>query len=292
MAIDGFVLVDKAGGWTSHDVVARVRRLLGTRKVGHAGTLDPMATGLLVLGVGRATRLLRFIQGLDKEYEAQACFGVATDSLDADGTEVSRTPMPITESDVRGVLPDFIGSIPQIPPMVSAKKVGGKRLYELARAGETVDRPPVIVEIHELEVTGFEPGDYPVVSLRVTCGSGTYIRSLADDIARKLGGRAHLTALRRTGIGHLGVDSAIRVDGDDPPGTAAAEQVLPMAAALAHLPAFEADASLATKVSHGQVLPLTEMPVASPTRVLDSEQHLIAIYTAADDVARPEVVLA
>ena len=147
----GFLLVDKPPGWTSHDVVAKVRGIARMRKVGHAGTLDPMATGLLVIGLGHATRLLRFVQSFPKEYITTAVFGVATDTLDADGAVLSREPLPVSQADVESVLDRFRGPIMQTPPMVSARKVGGKKLYELARDGKTVEREARLVTIHELE---------------------------------------------------------------------------------------------------------------------------------------------
>jgi len=202
------VLVDKPGGWTSHDVVGRCRRIFGIRRIGHAGTLDPMATGLLVIALGRATRLLRFVQESAKTYEATAVFGVATDSLDADGAILTCEEMRFGEAELRDVARRFLGVIPQVPPMVSAIKVEGRRLYQLARAGLEVDRPSRPVEIHSLDILEVSPGIYPEVSFRVTCGSGTYIRVLADDMARALGGRAHLSALRRTAIGPHRVEGA------------------------------------------------------------------------------------
>ncbi len=158
----GFLLVDKPQGWTSHDVVAKVRRAVGV-KVGHAGTLDPMATGLLVLGVGRATRLLRFVQGADKEYIATAQLGVATDSLDADGSVLSREPLPVTSEEVEAAMRRFTGDILQVPPMVSARKVEGRRLYELAREGKVVEREARPVTIWRLELIDIAPSDYPEV---------------------------------------------------------------------------------------------------------------------------------
>jgi tRNA pseudouridine55 synthase len=208
---DGFLLVDKDRGWTSHDVVAKIRGLVGD-KVGHAGTLDPMATGLLVVGIGRYTRLLRYVQRLPKQYRATAQFGVATDSLDADGAIIDRTPLPITLAELETAAERFRGRILQIPPMVSARKVEGKRLYELARAGEVVEREARPVEIYELNITDFAPSDYPEVSFDVVCGSGTYVRTLGDDLARAVGGRAHLTALRRTANGSISVANAVRVE--------------------------------------------------------------------------------
>ncbi|MCB1246946.1 MAG: tRNA pseudouridine(55) synthase TruB, partial [Acidimicrobiia bacterium] len=174
----GFVLVDKEPGWTSHDVVSRLRSHL-PGKVGHAGTLDPMATGLLVVGFGRGgTRLLRFVQGARKEYVATAQVGVATDSLDADGAVLWREPNPVTEAQVLEVLGRFRGRVLQVPPMVSARKVEGTRLYELARRGEVVEREARPVTIHELELLDLAPSDYPEVTFRVVCSTGTYVRTL------------------------------------------------------------------------------------------------------------------
>jgi tRNA pseudouridine55 synthase len=287
---DGFLLVDKQPGWTSHDVVAKARRALGIKKVGHAGTLDPMATGLLILGVGRATRLLRFVQGLAKEYRAEAELGVATSTLDADGEEVAREPVSLTAGDVRAVLAEFTGDIMQTPPMVSAKKTQGRKLYELARAGQEVERDPVRVTVHELEMTEFVPGDFPLVGLRVVCGAGTYIRSLADDIAIRLGTRAHLTSLRRTRIGDHGVEDAVVVDRNT--GAELEEHLLPMSAGIAQLPKVEIGTGLATRVAHGQVLDLDQLPVTGPTRIVATSGELLAIYREVNGKAKPELVLA
>ena len=175
----GFLLVDKPGGWTSHDVVAKVRNLAGG-KVGHAGTLDPMATGLLVLGLGQSTRLLRFVQSFPKTYEATAVFGVATDSLDADGAILDRTPLPVTEEDLANVIGRFTGKIYQMPPMVSARKVEGRKLYELAREGRIVEREARPIDIYDLEILDIAPSDYPEIRFRVMCSTGTYVRPLAE----------------------------------------------------------------------------------------------------------------
>jgi tRNA pseudouridine55 synthase len=163
---------------TSHDVVAAARRALGIRKVGHAGTLDPMATGLLVLGVGRATRLLRFVQEAPKTYVARMVLGVATDTLDAEGSVVDRAPLPATVEEVEAAAARFVGPILQVPPMVSAVKMAGRRLYELAREGVEVDRPARPVEIYEIDVLDFAPSDYPEAVIRVRCSTGTYVRTL------------------------------------------------------------------------------------------------------------------
>lgn len=294
--LNGFVLVDKPGGWTSHDVVAKVRRLAGQRKVGHAGTLDPMATGLLVLGLGRATRLLRFVQMAPKRYVATAKLGVATDSLDADGAVVWREPMPVDESEVAAVLDRFRGPILQVPPMVSARKVEGKRLYEMAREGGEVEREARAVTISRLEMVEFAPCDYPEVTFDVTCSTGTYVRTLADDIARALGGRAHLIELRRLANGSLDVADALTIEQLE---TLAEEgrfdaAVLTPAAGLPDLVGVVVDAQTAAAVGHGVALGPgwlpADLPPDGPIRVLDGDGRLVAVYRVEAGRARPEVV--
>ena len=291
----GFLLVDKAAGWTSHDVVAKVRNLLGIKKVGHAGTLDPMATGLLVLGLGRTTRLLRFVQEAEKEYVARAQFGVATDSLDADGAVLSRDPMEIEESDVEAALERFRGSIMQVPPMVSARKVEGRRLYELAREGQEVERESRPVTVYALELIDFAPSDYPQVGFRVRCSKGTYVRTLADDLARALGGRAHLTELRRTRNGGLSVAEAHTVESI---ASAAADDewrglVVEPLDGLPDLPLVEVDAEIARAVANG--VPLAGSVLAGAesgfARVADPERRLLGVYRVEGSRAVPEVVI-
>jgi len=292
----GFLIIDKESGWTSHDVVAKVRRHVGG-KVGHAGTLDPMATGLLVVAVGGATRLLRFVQASRKEYVATAMFGVATDSLDADGSVLSRVPMPVSQSQVEEVLDRFRGEIFQVPPMVSARKVEGKRLYELAREGRVVEREARAVTIDELEITDFAPSDYPEVSFRIVCSTGTYVRTLGDDIARALGGRAHLTSLRRTRNGQLDVADSVQIadlveaadDGriDD--------LVVGASEALGALIPVTVDDSGAFRVSNGRPIAYhhdTGVEDHAFVRVLDDAGSLVAVYRRAGEQLLPEVVLA
>ena len=292
---DGFALIDKEQGWTSHDVVAKARGMLGERKIGHAGTLDPMATGLLVLGVGKATRLLRFVQGQTKEYETTAMFGVSTDTLDADGAVLSREPMSIDEEDVVAVLPRFLGTVMQVPPMVSALKVDGRRLYELAREGIEVERHERPVEIHAIEVTDFAPGPYPEVSLRVRCGTGTYVRTLADDIAAALGGRAHLTALRRTAIGSHRVDDAMTLDRLQAAldGNRDRLPLLTPAAGIADLPSIVVDTEAATAIGHGTVFSAAALGLetAGEYAVLDAEGGLLSVYVSDGRRAKPMVVM-
>lgn len=290
---EGFLLVDKASGWTSHDVVARVRGILSERRIGHAGTLDPMATGLLVLGVGRATRLLRFVQEAKKQYTARVGFGVATDTLDADGAILEREPMDFEMEDLRGVAARFVGVVSQVPPMVSAVKVGGRRLYELAREGVEVDREPRTVEISAIEILDFAPGPYPEAEILVKCGTGTYVRALADDLAQALGGRAHLMELRRTAIGSLDVESAHSVeelDAHDGPESI----LLTPAAGLIDLPAVDVDTDTAAGVRNGVVFAAGALGVGEPGsyRIIDRSGSLLAVYASDGARAKPEVVVA
>lgn len=293
----GFLLVDKPPGWTSHDVVAKVRGIARMRKVGHAGTLDPMATGLLVIGLGHATRLLRFVQSFPKEYITTAVFGVATDTLDADGAVLSREPLPVSQADVESVLDRFRGPIMQTPPMVSARKVGGKKLYELARDGKTVEREARLVTIHELELTDFAPSDYPEVSLRVVCSTGTYIRTLGDDIAQALGGRAHLNNLRRTRNGSLLVDAASTLDrlqaaADD---QTLADLVLAPSRALSDFPSVAVSAEQANGISNGRRYETAVLDIAPGmsglVRVISPDGTLLAVSTVDQGRVVPEVVV-
>jgi tRNA pseudouridine55 synthase len=295
---DGFLLVDKEQGWTSHDVVAKVRRLVGG-KVGHAGTLDPMATGLLVLGLGRSTRLLRFVQGFEKEYQATALFGVATDSLDADGAIIERSPLPVDTAELESVAERFRGSILQIPPMVSARKVEGKRLYELARAGQVVEREARQVEIYSLVFTDLAPSDYPEVSFDVVCSTGTYVRTLADDLARALGGRAHLTKLRRVRNGTLGVADAVSVDQiEEAAADGAVESlVIDPATALSDIPGIEVESSYIPGIRNGVAIPTAILldggdgTIQGFVRLL-ADGVLLGVYRIDGPSVKPEVVTA
>ena len=294
----GFLLVDKPSGWTSHDVVAKVRNLLRIKKVGHAGTLDPMATGLVVVGLGRATRLLRFVQGAPKEYVARAVFGVATDSLDADGAILERVEMDVEEGDVAATMERFVGTIAQVPPMVSARKVGGRKLYELAREGIEVEREAREVEIHALDLIDFAPSPYPEVTFRTVCSTGTYVRTLGDDIARSLGGRAHLSALRRVRNGSLHVRDAWGIEDIEQAaaGGTAADLVLSPRDGLPDLAEVIVDPDLAAGVGSGLSFPTTavraEVPPAGPVRIVDAEGRMIAVYRIEESKAFPEVVIA
>ena len=293
--VEGLVVVDKPAGCTSHDVVARIRRIYGLRRVGHAGTLDPDATGVLLVGLGRATRLLRFLTETGKVYRGEVAFGVATDTLDAAGTETDRRPMPdLNREGLEAVLPRFLGTIAQIPPMVSAVKVDGRRLHERARAGEVVERAPRTVRIDRIEIEEFVAGDHPRARLLVECGSGTYIRSLAADLGEAAGGCAHLAWLRRLQVGPFPIEEAATLEeiAESPE-----KVVLPLVEAVRHLSRVDVDADTARGVAHGAVFPATALAPAvgadaGPLAVVGPDGNLLALYEKGRAAARPLVVLA
>lgn len=285
MSTDGLAVVDKPAGCTSHDVVGRCRRIFGQKKVGHGGTLDPDATGVLLVGLGRATRLLRFLAPLPKSYEAEVVLGVATSTLDDSGEVLATFDMSsVGLDDMRAAATGFVGDIEQIPPMVSAVSVGGRRLHELARAGIEVERAPRPVTVHRLEVgPASEPGTFRIA---VECSSGTYVRSLAADLGTALGGGAHLRRLRRTAVGRFTADMAVVLD-DLGPG-----DVLAPAAAVGHLAPVAADAAMAEAVSYGRALD-ADWPGDGPWAVLDHAGALLAVYERTPDGRfKPAVVLA
>jgi len=258
----GILLVDKPRGLTSHDVVARARRALGTRKVGHAGTLDPMATGLLVLGAGSSTRLLTYLVGLGKRYTATIRLGVATDTDDADGAVTAATDAsPVTRAEIDRGVAGLTGEIQQIPSTYSAIKVAGRRAYDLARSGEQVELRPRAVTISRFEVLA-ERRAGAVVDLDVVveCSSGTYIRALARDLGAGLGVGGHLTALRRESIGPFEVADAILPDA-----IAAERLVAPEHVAARLFPVLELDAGLTAALAHGKRIPagIPDAPVAA-----------------------------
>jgi len=207
--MNGIILVDKPMGYTSHDVVAKLRGILHERRIGHSGTLDPMATGLLVVFVGRATRAVEFAESHEKEYLAALRFGIVTDTQDITGKVLEESGNTVTLEELEGILPQFTGDIMQVPPMYSAIKVDGKKLYDLARSGVEIERKSRPVTIKELEILGEEKGDY---LLRVVCSKGTYIRTLCHDIGARLGVGAALSSLRRTQAGAFRVENAHTID--------------------------------------------------------------------------------
>ncbi len=277
-ATEGILLVDKPSGLTSHDVVDVERRVLGTRKVGHAGTLDPMATGLLVLGVGRATRLLRYLGDLDKTYTGIGRLGQETDTLDGDGVVVRTTTVSASSADVERACDASVGEQLQTPPAYSAVKVGGRKLYEAARSGETLVAPPRHVRVDAFDVSSFDGRDF---AFRVVCSGGTYIRVLVSDVGRSLGCGAYLVALRRTAIGPLTVHDA-RAPGE--------AELLPVERAVAHLPRVDLEPDEARAASNGSILGPTG--IDGPYGVYGGGGRLIGVYRDDAAKARPEVVLA
>lgn len=243
-----------------------------------------------MVAIGKVTRLIRFVQEQPKEYLATAEFGVSTDTLDADGAILNREPMEFTHEELVSVLPRFTGEIMQVPPMVSALKRDGKRLYELARQGEVVEREARPVRVEELEIISVGPGPYPEVEFRVVCGKGTYVRSLADDMAGVLGGSAHLTALRRLRIGSLHVDDGLVIEELD----GWRSHLISPADALGDLPVVSVGDETAKGVCHGMRFvggEITGGPTDQPYRVVDEKGELLAVYSKVGREARPEVVL-
>lgn len=250
--INGFVVIDKPAGITSHDVVSRVRRILGTRKVGHTGTLDPFATGVLPVAVNDGTKAIPFLDEGLKCYEAVMQLGVATDTLDMTGEVIREAQWSsITREDVLSVLGKFTGHLSQIPPMYSAIKRDGQPLYKLARQGQVVERSARDIQIHSLELLSFAP---PMVGFRVVCSRGTYVRTLADDMGRQLGCGCALKELRRTASGPFSISAAVTLEGLEAAakqGTVAALCVTPFAA-LSHLPDIPLSDSDLALVRHGR----------------------------------------
>jgi tRNA pseudouridine55 synthase len=277
---DGLLLIDKPKGITSHDAVARVRRVLGTRKVGHAGTLDPMATGLLVMGVGRATRLLRFLGELPKTYEGTMRLGVETDTLDADGAVVRTAPSDaVDDASIAGAMEAKLGASAQRPPAYSAVKVEGRKLYDAARKGERIEAPARIIRVDDFDMIGRAGAD---VSFRCTVSGGTYVRVLAADVGVALGCGAHLVALRRTAIGAFSVGAATPPEDPGEP--------LPLEHAVQHLPRLDLEAEEAKAASHGRIL--APAAIDGPYGVYDPDGRLVGIYRDDGSKARPIVILA
>ncbi len=285
---DGIAIIDKAAGWTSHDVVAKARGILHNKKIGHSGTLDPDATGVLVLGVGRVTKLLRFLTALPKSYVGEIVLGTETNTLDAAGEVTATYAMAeVTLADVQQAAAALVGDIEQIPPMVSAVKIDGQRLHELARQGIEIDRPPRPVTVYRFDIEPV-PDTPGVFRAFVDCSSGTYVRVLAADVGRALGGGAHLRNLRRTAIGSFDLDEARPL---------ADITVLNPREALRDYPAVIARGDVAAAIRHGKVLDLERLgipdavlppssgigtpPVAAtdgPWAVLDETGELLAVY--------------
>jgi tRNA pseudouridine55 synthase len=279
--VHGLAIVDKPAGVTSHDVVGMLRRRLGERRIGHAGTLDPGATGVLVIGVGTVTRLLRFVGAGRKRYTGEVVLGVETDSLDADGVVVATHDMTdVTASDARRVVAaHLVGDIEQVPPMVSAIRVDGRRLHELARQGVEIDRPPRPVTVDRFDVVGTD--DPAVLAIEVVCSGGTYVRSLAADLGRLLGGGAHLRNLRRTAVGPFTIAEAA------PPDECV---LLPPIEAVREMAKMTVDDGVAACVAKGQVLAAPDG--SGPWAIVDGGGRLLGVYEPfGSGHAKPAVVL-
>ena len=291
---DGLLVVDKPPGWTSHDVVAKLRGVYGQRRIGHAGTLDPDATGVLLVGLGRATRVLRFLQEAGKSYRGRVVFGVATSTLDASGDVVEQQPMPLERAQVEAATARFVGDIEQLPPMVSAVKVGGRRLHQLAREGLDVERAPRRVHVDRFAVEDFEPGAYPSATVLVDCGSGTYVRSLAADLGAALGGCAHLAELRRLRVGSFTLAESHPLDAVV---AAPDDKVRSITEMLRDLPRVELDQEQARAASHGVVFPSGALAGVSDAQstiaLVDGRSgDVVAVYERRGAGYKPTVVLA
>ena len=308
--MDGLLVIDKPAGMTSHDVVANARRILKERRIGHTGTLDPFATGVLLVLVGRATRLAQFLSGTDKEYDAIIRLGYATDTGDRTGTPISG-PQDLShggrwsEEEIGKALASLRGWIDQVPPMYSAKKIGGKKLYELARRGEEVERKPIHVCIHEFEairpdgelIKDNQDGTFDF-HVHVVCSAGTYVRSLAVDFGKRLSVGAHVAELRRTRVGDFTVTNAVTLEqlktsfGEEALGT----MLLRPSAALSQLPFVHLTGDDVRRARHGMEVKVGETAWADGEKVkmCDANDHLIAIgdYDATSRSLHPGVVLA
>ncbi len=299
--MDGILIIDKPAGMTSHDVVNRVRRILKTKRIGHAGTLDPFATGVLVMLVGKATRLAQFVDKDEKEYEAVIRFGFETDTGDRTGSPKSKaqSPRSLTVEDIAAVLPQFRGEIEQKPPMFSAKKIDGRKLYQHARKGLEIERKTVMVRISKLEIDAKPISDNPELQtfdlgLKVVCSAGTYIRTLAEDIGRSVGVGAHLTELRRTRAGKFDLSNAISLsslENENAPET----HLLPISEAVSHLPEFVLAPDRIGKTQQGLATRTerSDLKEGDAVRMSDSADNIIAIghYNAVEQSIKPKIVL-
>lgn len=294
--MDGLLIIDKPEGWTSHDVVAKARRILGTRSIGHTGTLDPFATGVLVLVVGKATRLAQFLDKDEKEYEAVVGFGYETETGDRTGTPTTPAAnVKVAIAQIENALAEFRGEVRQVPPMYSAKKHAGRKLYELARKGETVERRPVNVTISILDaLVPDDATEVDTVRLRVVCSAGTYIRTLAGDIGRRLGVGAHLRELRRIRAGRFDLGQCLSIN-DIESAEDVSSLLLPVEYAVARLPKYmladdrveKTRKGLSTRTEPGQY------EAGQPIRMVDSSGKLVAIgYLEEDNTSvHPRIVL-
>jgi tRNA pseudouridine55 synthase len=283
MLTHGFLNIDKPAGMTSHDVVAKLRRIAGQRRVGHGGTLDPAATGVLPIALGEATKLVNYLVEGRKGYRAAIRLGVTTTTDDAEGAVIDSRPVPpLTHDDLRRALESFVGVIQQVPPMYSAIQVGGRRMYDLARKGESIALEPRTVEIDRIDLLDWQP---PVATVAIECGKGTYIRAIARDLGALLGCGAHLESLRRTRVGPLTLPSAVPLQTllDDP--GALTQHLLPPESAVADWPRADVDESLATRIGNG--LPVALRLTGDHGRAHGPDGRLMALLRRDGDQWRP-----
>lgn len=279
----GIILIWKDAGRTSHDVVDVVRRRFGTRRVGHAGTLDPLATGLLVVAVGPATRFLQYLPLEPKEYVANITFGKATSTYDLEGEAIQESPLPDDlEAAILDALPQFKGLISQLPPMYSAVKIGGKPLYQYARQGKEIDREPRNVHIDTFD---FKVLSEDTVEARIVCSGGTYIRSLAHDLGQAMGCGAHLSRLHRTKVGRFSIDQATPLD------EAAPEHLLPLKEALLPMPLVPLTETQVHHIREGRQIGLVDMPGSNLVGLLDVTGEVFSVARVQGDLLQPECVI-
>ena len=289
--LNAILPVDKPVGPTSHDIVARARRALRLRRIGHTGTLDPFASGLLLLCLGPATRLAEYLTSLPKTYQAVLRLGASTDTDDCTGEVLAESDAwrGITLEALRAALASQVGEIDQLPPRFSAKKVAGERMYAVARRGEEMERAPVRVTVHSIELRAFDP---PFAEFAVDCSSGTYIRAIARDVGEALSVGAHLTSLRRTRVGRFAVEHAVAVDAFEDPGAVGGALFSP-ADAVSHLPSMDVDQDAAAAVRNGRAVPVTvDLPSGRPVALLSKAGELIAIGERVGEWMRPNKVFA
>jgi tRNA pseudouridine55 synthase len=283
MLTHGFLNIDKPAGMTSHDVVAKLRRLAGQKRVGHGGTLDPAATGVLPIALGEATKLVSYLVEGRKGYRAQVRLGITTATDDAEGEVIDSRPIPVlTHDDLRRALHSFVGVIQQVPPMYSAIQVGGQRMYDLARRGEVIELAPRMVEIDRIDLIDWQP---PVATLEIDCGKGTYIRAIARDLGALLGCGAHLQSLRRTRVGPLTLESSTPLQTllDDP--ARMTHALLPPESAVADWPRADVDESIAKRIRNG--LPVGLRLTGDQARAHGPDGRLMALLRRDDDQWRP-----
>jgi len=299
---DGCLIIDKPEDWTSHDVVGKLRKILRTKRIGHTGTLDPFATGVLVALVGKATRLAQFLDKDAKEYEAEIAFGFETDTGDRTGSPKSevRSRKSVNVEDLENILPEFRGEILQTPPMYSAKKVEGKKLYELARKGIEIEREPVRIKIYELELlkdSRHSALGIQHFTLRVACSAGTYIRTLAEDIGKRLETGAHLAELRRTKAGKFDLSKAVTLEELEKivAENRIGETTISMNEAISHLPEIVLSEEEIAKTRNGQKLKRENLAARDDenVRIIDGSENLFAvgIFNQAEKTIQPKIVL-